>query len=107
MEFFVQFFLFEGVARGAELHFQEPLFAGDGVEEPAFRFFRRADFDDGSVVPIGFADEVVIFLNAVDDIGEDSAIPAAGLAGPPDAIDAVPLSAVGLPRAFWRRDRPR
>ena len=46
----------ERVAGRAELHLQQPFLAGNGVEEPAVRFFPPAKFHHRTRVPIGFAE---------------------------------------------------
>ena len=97
IEFLDQFLLLEGVPRGAELHLQQPLLAGDGVEEPAVRFLLPADLDHRSRVPIGFAEQFGLLLDAVDHLGQDAAVPAAGIAGAAHAIDRVPVPAVDFP----------
>ena len=66
------------------------------MEEPAVRLLRRADLDHGAGVPIGGAEQVGL-LDPIDHLGQDPAVPAAGLAGAADALDRVPAPAVGLP----------
>ena len=46
-ELFDQLLPIERIPRRAELHLQQPLLAGDGVEEPAVRFLRRTNLDHG------------------------------------------------------------
>ena len=57
-----QLFPLERVPRGAELHLQQPLLAGDGVEEPAVRFLRRANLDHAPLAPIGLGEQIGIAL---------------------------------------------
>ena len=97
----------EGAAGGAKLHLQQPLFAGDGVKEPAVRFLRRPDLDHAPRVPIGGTEEVGCLLDAIDHVGEDAAVPAAGVAGAADAGDGVPARGRRLARASWRPCRFR
>ena len=92
-------FAFERGPSNAEFELEQPLLAGDGVEEPAVGFFRRADFDHTAAIPIGFA-EFGQLVDFVHDAGEDLAVPLARLAVAADAILRVPAAAVNLPRHF-------
>ena len=92
-----QLLALERVPRRAELHLQQPLLAGDGVEEPAVRLLRprgsRPRCASFQSVSLNRSDS----LDAVDHVGQDAAVPAAGLAGAADAVARVPAAAVGLP----------
>ena len=87
----------ERVAGRAEFHLQEPFLARDGVEEPAVGLLRRADLDHGPRVPVGFAEQLRLVLDAVDDVAQDAAFPAAGLAVAADAGHGMPVAAVDFP----------
>ena len=62
-------------------------------------FFGRADLDHAAGVPIGVAEQVRRLLDAIDHVGEDAAVPAAGIAGAADAGDGVPARGRRSPRA--------
>ncbi len=97
-----QFVALEDVPRGAELHLQQPLLAGDRVEEPPLGLLRRGNFDDAAGVPVRLAEQVRRLLDAIDNVVEDAAVPAAGIAGAADALAGVPAAAVDFPGHFCR-----
>ena len=53
VELLDQLLALEGVPRRAKLHLQQPLLAGDGVEEPAVGLLRRANLHHAPRVPVG------------------------------------------------------
>ena len=62
-------------------------------------FSRRADFDDAPLVPVGLG-ELAQLLNAIDDLLQDAAVPAARLAVAADAVLRVPRGR-RPPTASW------
>ena len=67
------------------------------MEEPAVGLLGRTDLDHGSRVPVGFAEQLRLVLDAVDHLGQDAAFPAAGFAVAADAGHRVPVAAVDFP----------
>src|SRR5207245_1628811 len=86
----------EGVPGDLEPQGEDPLVAGQGLEEGGVVPARPGDLDDGALRPVG-GGELAEVLDAIDQASQEAAVPPGRPAGAGHAVLGVPAAAVDLP----------